>query len=302
MAAALTPAKITDLVQNLLNETASAQNYELEAKTVSAYEFLQRIGQGLPADDSGLSSYYRLFNTWIRWLCVWENYSLNLLHRRRLIGYLNKFLGEGKFRLQIYPYASRLYGVETDRGMRVIRIHEAMDHMNDTECRQTARAIASCRWDDLKKTVQQYQERTPQYQELVRYFREMKATGEAANDTQGGFYDLEKVFRDCNQRCFGGKMPRPKGLCWSKRVNHSTMGSYNLSEDTVMINRGLDRRDVPAYVLDFVMYHELLHKALGVKTVNNRKHAHTPEFRKLEQAHPNYQQAQDFIRKNASRL
>ena len=69
-----------------------------------------------------------------------------------------------------------------------------------------------------------------------------------------------------------------------------------------MINCGLDRRDVPAYVLDFVMYHELLHKALGVKTSGSRHLSHTKEFRELEKAHPNFEQAQAFIQKIAKKL
>ena len=50
------------------------------------------------------------------------------------------------------------------------------------------------------------------------------------------------------------------------------------------------------------MYHELLHKALGIQTSGSRKMAHTKEFRELEQKHPDYQRAQDFIQKNAKKL
>ena len=294
--------KITGQVQEMLNDTASAQNYQLESKTVQTYQALLEISEKLPADPSRSSRNAALFAAWIRWLCVWENYAQNLLHRRRLLGYLNRLISTGRFSLEIYPYATRIYGITGDRHFREIRIHEAMDDMNDEECRRFAQAVASCRWKDLKETVRQYQERSPHYQELVLYFREQKAAGEPVNNTKGTYYDLEQVFNTCNRNCFGGKMPRPRGLHWSARVNHATMGSYNLNEDTVMINRGLDKRSVPAYVLDFVMYHELLHKALGVKNVNNRNQAHTPEFRKFEQAHPYYQQAQDFIKKNAAKL
>ena len=183
-----------------------------------------------------------------------------------------------------------------------IQLHEAIDYLGDADCQRLARFTAERRWRDLKKLFHNYQSAEPRYMELLNYFRDLKVTREPVNRTEGRFYDLEAVFQTCNQRNFGGKMPRPKGLTWSQRVNHSTMGTYNLNDDTVPINRGLDRRDVPAYVLDFIMYHELLHKLLGVKTVGSRRHAHTPEFRKLEQAHPQYLQAQGFIKKNASRL
>ncbi len=296
------PAKLTELLQIRLNETAAAQNYELESKTVGTFDLIQKIGEGLPRDNSGLSDYYLLFNAWIRWLCNWDHYALNLLHRRRLIGYLNRYLGEGRFKLEIYPYTSRLYNIMPSQRSVEIRLHEAMDFMSDSYCQKLAKFTAERRWRELRQLFRDYQASEPRYKELLDLFRNIKANREPVNNTQGRFYDLEEVFRNCNQHNFGGKMPRPRGLTWSKRVNHSTMGTYNLNEDTVTINRGLDRRDVPAYVTDFIMYHELLHKLLGIKTVGSRRHAHTPEFRKLEQAHPQYQQAQDFLKKNSSGL
>ena len=298
----LSPAKLTELLQIRLNETAAAQNYELEARTVETFNYIQQIGKGLPGDGSGLSNYYLLFNAWIRWLCDWDHYSLNLLHRRRLIGYLNRYLGAGRFVLEIYPYSSRLYNIMPSQRSAAIRLHEAMDFMHDSQCRDLARFTADRRWRELRQLFHDYQASEPRYKELLDLFRNIRVSREPVNNTRGRFYDLEEVFRTCNQRNFGGRMPRPRGLTWSQRVNHSTMGTYNLNEDTVTVNRGLDRRDVPAYVVDFIMYHELLHKLLGVKTVGSRRHAHTPEFRKLEQAHPHYQQTQDFLKKNSSKL
>ncbi len=298
----ISSAKLTELLQIRLNETAGAHNYELEAKTVETFDYLQKIEKELPQDTSGLSNYYLLFNAWIRWLCDWDHYSLNLLHRRRLIGYLNLYLGENRFKLEIYPYSSRLYNITPSIRSVAIQLHESLDYMNDSYCQKLARFTAERRWRELRQIFVDYQTAEPRYKELLDHFRNIKVSREPVNNTQGRFFDLETVFRNCNQHNFGGKMPRPRGLTWSQRVNHSTMGTYNLNEDTVTINSGLDRRDVPAYVVDFIMYHELLHKLLGIKTVGSRRHAHTPEFRKLEQAHPNYQQAQDFLKKNSSKL
>ena len=43
-------------------------------------------------------------------------------------------------------------------------------------------------------------------------------------------------------------------------------------------------------------------KALGIKTSGSRRMAHTAEFRKYEQAHPDYERAEAFIKKIASKL
>ena len=289
-------------LRSLLNDTAMAQYYELEKKTVSTYDLLQRVRDSLPSDETGLSNYYLLLNAWIRWISDWKNYSLNLLHRRRLLGHLNRQLGEGRFALEIYPYSTRLYSISFPGGKADIRLHEAMDFMTEEQCRKFAQCLRSRRLTDLRRLLQEYRAGSDPGKELLTFFHETRANPTHTDSTRGRFYDLETVFSTCNKRNFGGKMPRPRAIFWSPKVNHSTMGSYNIREDCVMINRGLDRADVPSYVLDFVMYHELLHKLLGIETSGSRNRAHTSEFRKLEQAHPDYQRAQDFIRKNASKL
>lgn len=298
----LSPAQVIEQLQAILNKTASAENYQLEKETVKTYNLIVNIEQSLPKEEKGLSNYYLLFNAWIRWLSDWNNYSLNLLHRRRLIGHLEQQLGKGRFILEIYPYSSKLYGIKPEGWKMLIQLHEALDYMTEYDCKRFAASVRRHRWSELKQLIAEYQERGSQWKELSLHFQQTKANPTHENHTHGRYYDLEKVFTACNLRNFGGKMTRPKVIHWSPRVNHSTMGSYNVNEDILMINRGLDRPDVPAYVLDFVMYHELLHKALGIKTSGSRRMAHTKEFRTLEQKHPDYERAQAFIQKNAKRL
>ena len=300
--ASVSPSQLTEHLQILLNDTASAQNYELESKTVSTYKLLEQIREGLPEDESRLSNYYLLFNAWIRWISDWHNYSLNLLHRRRLLGHLNRELGQGRFILQIYPYSNRLYSISFRGSKPVIQLHEALDYMNEEQCRRFGRYMRSRSMTDMKRLLQEYHAGSAQSKELLAFFQETRTRPVHADNTRGRFFDLEEVFNSCNRRNFGGKIPRPKAIFWSPKVNHSTMGSYNVQEDCVMINRGLDCSWVPAYVLDFVMYHELLHKVLGIKTSGTRRMAHTREFRRLEQAHPDYEKAQAFIRNNAKKL
>ena len=42
---------------------------------------------------------------------------------------------------------------------------------------------------------------------------------------------------------------------------------------------GLNDERVPKYVVEFVMYHELLHKAHGIGFATSRRTMHTPAFR-----------------------
>lgn len=107
-------------------------------------------------------------------------------------------------------------------------------------------------------------------------------------------FDLEKLFDRVNRTCFGGQLAAPV-MKWSARSSKSVMGKYNYTTDTLTINRLLNREDTPVYVIEFLIYHELLHKALGYQVINNRRRVHTPNFRKLERAFPRYQEANEYL-------
>lgn len=106
--------------------------------------------------------------------------------------------------------------------------------------------------------------------------------------------DLNEIFERVNETYFDGKLAKPR-LGWSARVSKSTMGKYNYTTDTLTVNRLLNHAGTPVYVIEFLLYHELLHKALGYQVVNQRRRVHTPRFRKLEKAFPRYQEANDYL-------
>ncbi len=117
----------------------------------------------------------------------------------------------------------------------------------------------------------------------------------------GRHHGLAASFDRVNRAYFGGRVPRPK-LSWNHTITHRKLGHYNHHTDEVMLGVTLDDPRVPAYVLDFVMYHELLHKQLGVRAVNGRQRAHTPEFRRAEQRFKDYRKAEAFLRRLGERV
>jgi hypothetical protein len=61
------------------------------------------------------------------------------------------------------------------------------------------------------------------------------------------------------------------------------------------MSRTLDDLNVPEIVVEFVLYHELLHKHHGAKLVNGKRMVHTPEFRRSERKFKFYQEAQRWL-------
>nr|WP_242040447.1 hypothetical protein [Anabaena subtropica] len=63
-----------------------------------------------------------------------------------------------------------------------------------------------------------------------------------------------------------------------------------------MISSTLDDAKVPEFVVEFVLYHELLHKYHGTKWVQGRRMVHTQEFRTNESKFKFYNEALEWLK------
>jgi hypothetical protein len=90
-------------------------------------------------------------------------------------------------------------------------------------------------------------------------------------------------------------------LSWSTRRTKRILGHYDASHDCIVISRSLDSINVPAHVVEFVLYHEMLHIKHPTKISNGRRRMHTPDFRADEQEFAFYKEAEKWIENFARR-
>jgi hypothetical protein len=112
----------------------------------------------------------------------------------------------------------------------------------------------------------------------------------------GQYHDLNLAFERVNTEYFEGKLDRPH-MEWSRTRTRRKLGHYDNTRDTVMVSQTLDAAGVPEYVVDFVVYHELLHKTMGTPLVKGRRRVHTSGFRQAERSFRQYAEAREFISK-----
>jgi hypothetical protein len=117
-----------------------------------------------------------------------------------------------------------------------------------------------------------------------------------SENPQGKCYDLDNLFAKVNSEYFAGALVKPR-LTWSKIHTYRKFGHYEPSRDRVVMSLTLDDARIPQYVVEFVLYHELLHKYHGAKWSNGRRMVHTPEFRKDERGFKFYTEAEGWLRK-----
>ena len=131
---------------------------------------------------------------------------------------------------------------------------------------------------------------SPAYQQLSN-----RLNGQHSHSTPQRTYDLAALFDTLNRQYFDNSLERPR-LAWTRQLTYRTFGQYDFINDRITISITLDRPQVPAYVIEHVMHHEMLHKKLGSQWHAGRRHCHTPEFRRLERAFASYEQANHFLK------
>ena len=105
---------------------------------------------------------------------------------------------------------------------------------------------------------------------------------------------LEESFNRINEIYFNGMLDKPN-LQWGSE-SLSKLGSYEYGSDTITISTIF--KDANQQLLDYVMYHEMLHKKFKFQNRNERNIHHSNEFKKMEAKFEN----RELLEREISRL
>ena len=89
---------------------------------------------------------------------------------------------------------------------------------------------------------------------------------------------LEASFRRVNERYFLSTIEQPN-LVWAQRSTRK-LGSYNFKTDTIHISKVF--LELSDHLLDYVMYHEMLHKRHQYRNAGLRNTYHSKAFKEAE--------------------
>ncbi len=97
-------------------------------------------------------------------------------------------------------------------------------------------------------------------------------------------------------------LPQPPRLGWSQRDSRRRFGHWDADHNAIIISQALDDPKVPEFVLDFVVYHELLHIVMPpTRGAGGRRIVHPPAFVAREREFPQWQEAEAWLQKLAKR-
>lgn len=93
---------------------------------------------------------------------------------------------------------------------------------------------------------------------------------------------LEESFDRLNQQFFSNQLEQPN-FSWGMD-SFRKLACYNFHNDTITLSTLF--QDAPSHILDYLMYHEMLHKHFKFKNTGSRHSYHSAEFREAERKYP----------------
>lgn len=208
-------------------------------------------------------------------------------------------LGAGAVSTAFYPYSELRHSWKLRPEGASFRISDYLDESPDE-------VLSSLGWYLMSKALGRkcLPRRTEAYIEYSRsralwqpkkelYLRRARALSVC---TKGETRNLSVVFDYVNACYFEGRFGSPT-LAWADESPSRRLGFYFEPMDLMAVNKVLDSPSVPRYVLEFVVYHEMLHCAVSPRGTPSRRIYHSNEFRKRERAFSMYGDAQRWLGK-----
>lgn len=203
---------------------------------------------------------------------------------------------------------SRIVSARGGRDGLDVRIHRSFLHASPQTLKRVAEFLNGARGASRRRALASIREHFEGHREAASANRRRIAI-----DPVGRSFDLAEIKEEINRRYFGsrleveiswGRMPplrrRRRGRSRGFSVR---LGTYHDQERLIRIHRALDRPGVPRYVVESVVYHEMLHAEIPpVIKPGRRRQLHPPEFRRRERQFPRYEEAEDWLAENLARL
>ena len=201
------------------------------------------------------------------------------------------------FQVEFYPYANLMHTIRLKEDWAQVRLSDLVRRAPMTVLEATAAILLArlFRRKAPRELVDAYRSYASAQGTRRRLDRVRRKRGrQLVAESDGRAHDLEKMFGALNRKYFGGKLHRPR-LGWSRRAWRAQLGCFDPALDQIAINVKLDRESVPQDVVEYVLYHEMLHVKHPLRLARCGLEAHSREFRKEEQRFEAYRSARRFL-------
>jgi hypothetical protein len=184
-------------------------------------------------------------------------------------------------------------------GRLELRLHRMFRHADDGVLGTLARFVLSrdrAASRDLDRFIRRHRDE----------IRQTKRRAPSLGSASGRHQDLRAVLDTVCRDYFGGELDVK--ICWGRRSSRKrrrrgrtrsrALATYSYDARTIRVSPVLDSPDVPEYMLEWIVYHELLHHVLPIEHHSGRSRYHTGRFKALERAFRKYDEAKSWEEEN----
>ena len=220
----------------------------------------------------------------------------------RIAGYLTVQLSDPVM-LTFTDNRSTMLSFRRNRGRINVRLHRMFRHADTTMLGHLARYLSG-KQKSSAAAIDAF---------IAEHRGEIDRTKQrrASLLSEGRFVNLDEVLARVSDHYFGGPQevaigwgPAPRRRRRSRRYGtfSRALATYHYEDRLIRISPVLDTPDVPPFVIDWIVYHELLHHVLPVVRHGTKNIYHSAKFRALERAFEHYEKAKAWEEKHMAQL
>ncbi len=202
--------------------------------------------------------------------------------------YFEKTLGK-PVSLTITDNSTRMLSANTKSGVVSIRLHGMF--------LKAGREVVN----EIADFIKIRKGKTPHLRRFIKdnsHLLKKKPPKKVSIKASGKHHNLLDTYNSLNAEYFTEKIT--SSISWGARSNRRVvkkrnLGSYNRDTDMIRINPVLDKKSVPHYFIEFVVYHEMLHADIHIRRgENGRRSIHSKEFKQREKLFKHYDRAKEW--------
>jgi len=204
-----------------------------------------------------------------------------------------------RIKIEFFPFVGLNHTARLHENQLAVRLSDIFTDA-PTEIYQSLAFILLAKL--YRKTIDAFYQRTyrsfilsPHIQERARIARTERSRHVYTDGGRGRYVDLEILFQRLNDEYFGGTLLAPR-LSWSVKKSRYVLGRYDATNNVIFISRVFDAQNIPTYVIEYILFHEMLHLKHRSRIEDCRMVVHTREFKAEEKTFRDYQKAKLFLR------
>ena len=113
---------------------------------------------------------------------------------------------------------------------------------------------------------------------------------------RGRRFDLNEIYLSLNRRLFNGELS-PCRIGWSTRPSRTVLGRYDPAHHTITISQSLDSESIPLEIVEYLVFHEMLHIRIPLERRGSRRVIHPRAFHEAEKKFPDYRRVRERLKR-----